>query len=93
LIAQDYELTRIGLEGYPHFLSTRSKGWHAPGPDNIPGCFEISSCEARVMLAFVAWLEETYGGDGISGAEGWLAKELGFTGADIENVKKNLVKV
>jgi protein tyrosine/serine phosphatase len=86
LIAQDYALTRIGTEAQREFLTNRLHDWLGPDAMDKPGVFELSSCDAIVMLAFVDWLDKEYGG-----AEGWLKKECKWTDDDIEKVRKNIM--
>lgn len=61
----------------------------------MPGLIEMCSSDGSVMVGFLEWMEEQWGGESESkgkwkGVDGWLKKELGFTKEEVSVLRKNL---
>jgi protein tyrosine/serine phosphatase len=83
-IAQDYALTRIGMEQARDELVTLLRkdmgcGFEEPGMEDMVGV------KGETMVRFLEWVEERWGG-----AEGYLRSELGFENNDVNIIKENL---
>lgn len=88
-IIHDYILTRVGLESVRENL-TQALALHF-GSDHLSpeafGMLELSSVRAQSMACFLKTLESSYEG----GVHGYLTTKLGFSAADIEQMRHNLV--
>ncbi|OCL14496.1 hypothetical protein AOQ84DRAFT_435640 [Glonium stellatum] len=84
-IAQDYALSRIGIEpqrkALIRILSQWRKDWHI----DTPGMLEFSAIKGSVMKAVMKMIEEKY-----DGMEGYAKHQLGFSNEEIEQIKANL---
>jgi protein tyrosine/serine phosphatase len=85
LIAEDYTLTRLGVEPGREMLTEILKKYYGGVSRDTPGFKELSECKAVNMVAFLKRLDEKWGS-----AEGYLEKELGFEKSDIDSLKKNI---
>ncbi|KAL5530050.1 hypothetical protein ACEPAF_6307 [Sanghuangporus sanghuang] len=85
IIADDYELTRIGREPVrTKILQRLSK--EPIFAENKDAALNMLTSRRETMLAFLQMLREKY-----SGAEGYVQKCCGLSKADIETIRRNLV--
>ncbi len=103
IIAQDYELTRVGVEPFREYLvgillsqmgqSTESEtaGEQPPPP---PGFVAMCGVRGPTILKVLEWMDGRWGegveGTRYPGVEGYLRKELAFRKDDLEEVKRRL---
>lgn len=81
----DFMLSRIGTEpAREKLLAFALKGSHAESIDT-PGFRNMCSLKPAGWTAFVRAAEEAYGG-----FEGYVTKALGFSGEELETMKRNL---
>jgi hypothetical protein len=85
-IASDYALSRIGIEPYRTRLTAAFEKAFGPIDVEKPGITEMSGVSPGAMIAFLGAVEEIFGN-----AEGYLRTELGFSEADVENIKENIM--
>lgn len=103
VIAQDYILTRIGVEPFreylfQHFFGMEVKNAVESGmeKDSVgPGVLEMCETRETTILRFLDWMDTRWGdagkrGDTCPGVHGWFVKELGFQESDWEKIKVNL---
>ncbi|KAL5507879.1 hypothetical protein ACEPAH_5497 [Sanghuangporus vaninii] len=85
IIADDYELTRIGREPVrTKILQRLSK--EPIFAENKDAALNMLTSRRETMLAFLQMLREKY-----SGAEGYVQKCCGLSKDDIETIRRNLV--
>lgn len=85
-IIYDYLLTRVGLEpGHAELFGMLKRAWKIEDPDKAPGWYNFCSLRPTYWQKFSQGVEEKYGG-----FEGYLTKQLGFSDADLQTIKKNL---
>ncbi|KAF4624021.1 hypothetical protein G7Y89_g14151 [Cudoniella acicularis] len=105
-IARDYALTRVGIEPSREFLLTAlleqmGKEFN-PEVMADPGMQALAGTNGLNILAVLDWMVEEWGavGKGLEdgngerlypGVEGYMAKELGFKGEDVERIRRNLL--
>ncbi|KAJ5623752.1 hypothetical protein N7510_000061 [Penicillium lagena] len=88
-IITDYILTRVGLENVRENLQQMldlNLGTDQMQPE-VVGYLELSGVRPGAMAAFLKTFEETYDG----GVEEYLTEKLGFSRADVEMMRRNLV--
>jgi len=101
IIANDYGLTRIGVEPFrDHLLKALLQQMGRKdeqfGRDfDVPGMEEICGVRGPTILAFLKSMEKKYRTDEkvrskYSGARGYLTEELGLSGGDLEKIRKRL---
>ncbi|KAJ0291818.1 hypothetical protein Brms1b_002649 [Colletotrichum noveboracense] len=82
----DYMLSRIGTEpARERLLRYARVGTGTTADDEHPGFYNMCSLRKSCWDAFVAGVEETYGG-----WEGYVTKTLGFSTEDLEIIKLHL---
>jgi hypothetical protein len=86
VIAEDYALTRIGIEPQKDTLTAILKKWRPDWTEETPGMVEFSNVKASYMLAFLEMVQKEYGG-----MEGYVRGKLGFTEEDIAKIRGHLV--
>ncbi|KAJ9609889.1 hypothetical protein H2200_006218 [Cladophialophora chaetospira] len=90
-IAYDYSLTRIGFEPERESLIAFIKKWKPELTEDTPGMREFSAVREEYMVRFLKDAREVYGGDeGEGWAEGYVKRELGFSGEEVDMLKENL---
>jgi hypothetical protein len=99
-IAEDYALTRIGVEPFRnHLVGTLLKQMAKSEEDGInePGMEELCGVRGQTILAFLHWMNGKWGAGGAisdsttyPGVEGYLRLELKFTEDDIYNIRTRL---
>ncbi|KAF2117525.1 protein-tyrosine phosphatase-like protein [Lophiotrema nucula] len=85
VIADDYVLSRLGIEPSREVLLAMLKVWDKGWTAETPGMAEFAQVKAEFMLATLEMVDEKYGG-----MEGYVKRELGFSDEDVEKIKKNL---
>ncbi|CAI7672860.1 unnamed protein product [Penicillium pancosmium] len=91
VIADEYALTRIGIEPFREELlheAVRHFAAKLGQPElnvDTPGVCEMLGSSSASMIAFVKHLRED-----LDGAEGYLRKSLGFSEHDVEAIRQNL---
>jgi protein tyrosine/serine phosphatase len=86
LVELDFMLSRIGTEpAREQLLAFALKGSGAESVD-APGFYNLCSLKVQCWRAFVKGVEREYGG-----WEGYVTKQLGFSPAELETIKRNLV--
>lgn len=81
----DFMLSRIGTEpAREKLLAFALKGTNAESVDT-PGFRNMCNLKPAGWTAFVKASEEAYGG-----FEGYVTKTLGFSGKELETIKRNL---
>ncbi|KAK2730568.1 hypothetical protein CKAH01_02396 [Colletotrichum kahawae] len=82
----DYMLSRIGTEpARERLLRYARVGTGTTADDEHPGFYNMCSLRTSCWDAFVAGVEETYGG-----WEGYVTKTVGFSNEDLERIKAHL---
>lgn len=82
----DYMLSRIGTEpARERLLRYARVGTGTTADDEHPGFYNMCSLRTSCWDAFVAGVEETYGG-----WKGYVTKTLGFSTEDLEIIKLHL---
>lgn len=101
IIAQDYQLTRIGVEPFrEHLLGTLlsqlgiSPDGRTIGQQPPPGFEAMCAVRGPTMLKVLESMDERWG-EGIAGTrypgvEGYLMKELGLDKQELEELKRTL---
>jgi protein tyrosine/serine phosphatase len=93
-IAHDYMLTRIGIEGMREFLlkSLVTHLGREVSEDTFlePGMLALCGIDERNILEMLAAMDGRWGGEGVSGVEGYLVKVLGFGKKDVDKIKLRL---
>jgi hypothetical protein len=103
IIAEDYTLTRIGIEPFREKLlgqlllmlgrerdssNATGKGFEEPGMGGLCGV------RGSTIIAFLEWMGEKWGAFGTSelypGVDGYLKQELGFSSEDLESIRSTL---
>jgi protein tyrosine/serine phosphatase len=84
-IADDYVLTRIGVETQRVELTKVMVMWLGEDAMAQAGVFELSSTSTAVMIGFLQFVEEKYGG-----FEGYCKNTLGLGKVDLEKIKENI---
>lgn len=84
-IAADYCLTRIGVEVNRKQLTAQFEESFGRTAAPTPGLKELAAASPLNIYGFIDALEETYGG-----VEGYLTKELGFSGEELDQTRANL---
>jgi hypothetical protein len=102
IISHDYALTRVGVEPMrEHLLGVMVQHMAQQGidkPFEVPGFSEICGVRGPTILAVLKWMDGKWGIEDHDsqttvlhpGVNGYLTQELGFSGEDLEKVKKNL---
>jgi protein tyrosine/serine phosphatase len=104
VIAQDYAMTRIGMEPFrEHLLGVLLKqvGKSEVEAYEEPGFAEMCGVKGQTILAFLQWMnrewgtaegkaDTTHGNGRYSGVSGYLIEELDFTVDDLEKIRGNL---
>ncbi|KAK3945950.1 tyrosine-protein phosphatase [Diplogelasinospora grovesii] len=86
LVELDFMLSRIGTEpAREQLLAFALKGSGAESVE-APGFYNLCSLKVQCWRAFVKGVEREYGG-----WEGYVRKQLGFSPAELETIKRNLV--
>jgi hypothetical protein len=85
-IANDYLLSRIGVESQRVMLTESLKQWLGEDAMEQDGVLELSSNSGEVMIGFLKFMDEKY-----SGPIGYCRDVLGFSEVDLEAVRKNIV--
>jgi len=85
-IANDYQLTRIGVEAERGMLTKGLTMWLGEDAMEQKGVFELSSTSTNVMMGFLKFVDEKYGG-----AVGYCKNILGFTDGDLEKIRQNVM--
>lgn len=83
-IANDYALTRVGIEPAREQLLVIFQEQAGFDLDQ-PGIAEMFTIKGDIMLSFLEMLEERWGG-----VEGYMKEELGLTDADRQIIRANL---
>jgi protein tyrosine/serine phosphatase len=92
-IANDYALSRIGMEPQKEFLSGLVKLWLPDWNDETPGARDFSNVRTEYMLQFLEDARSKYGGGSVTGeswARQYAGNELGFSREQIEILVNNL---
>lgn len=98
-IAQDYALTRIGVNNFRAKLLgalLEALGKNDETGLDEPGMEQMCGVRAQSILAVLDWMNEKWGeGEGGSypGVDGYLKKELNFTTEEVEKVRSSLKPV
>lgn len=85
IIAQDYALSRIGIEPHRETLLKILSQWGKNWDMQTPGMVEFSAIKGSIMKTVMEMVDEKYGGMG-----GYVKHELGFSSEEIEKIKANL---
>jgi len=85
VIAEDYVLSRIGVEKERKILTENLKKWLGEEAMNQPGVLELASVSLKVMEAFIVTLHRRFGG-----AKGYLVDGLGFSEREVETIIRNI---
>lgn len=84
-IAEDYALTRIGIETQKDFLSGMIKKWQPTWTEDTPGVKALLAIRPSYILAFLESVRKEYGG-----IEGYVQSRLKFSPAEIEKIKASI---
>jgi protein tyrosine/serine phosphatase len=85
VIAQDYALTRIGIEPQKETLTSIITRWKPEWTEETPGFNAFSQVKAEYMMAFLEIVRREYGG-----MEGYAKSSLGLSEEDVEKIRRNL---
>jgi hypothetical protein len=84
-IANDYVLTRIGIETERAMLTESLKQWLGEDAMEQDGVLELSSISTTFMTGFLDLMGERYGGP-----IGYCKSVLGFTDEDLDIIRFNI---
>lgn len=84
-IAQDYALSRIGIEPHRETLLKIWLQWKKDWDMDTPGMVEFFAIKGSIMKTVMEMVDEKYGG-----MRGYVKHELGFSNEEIEKIKANL---
>lgn len=84
-IANDYLLTRIGVETERAMLTESLKSWLGEDAMEQVGVLELSSTTTAIMIGFLESMGDKYGGP-----VGYCKSVLGFTDVDLEIIRANI---
>ncbi|KAF2490983.1 hypothetical protein BU16DRAFT_543257 [Lophium mytilinum] len=84
-IADDYAMTRIGIEPHREALLGMLMQWNKSWTMKTPGMHEFSQIKGTNIKAVMEMAEDKYGG-----MKGYVKKNLGFSDEDIEKITANL---
>lgn len=85
-IAEDFILTRIGVETKREMLTQGLKTWLGQDAMEQEGVFEISSSNSECMIGFLKLMDEKY-----NGPVGYCKRILGFSDEDLNKIRENIV--
>jgi protein tyrosine/serine phosphatase len=85
VIAEDYAVTRVGIEPQRVFLTGMIKKWKPDLDETTPGFNDFLSIKSSYMLAFLEAVRKEYGG-----IEGYLQSRLKFSQEDIEKIQEKI---
>jgi len=85
VIADDYALTRLGIEPHREALLGMLTQWNKHWTMGTPGMHEFSQIKGDNVNAMLETVKEKYGG-----MEGYVKDVLGFSDEDVEKMKANL---
>ena len=84
-IAEDYILTRIGIEKERELLQGNLKKWLGDDAMSQPGVLQLGSVSMDVMRKFMVFLDEEYGG-----GAGYCRDHLGLSEQDVAKIVRNI---
>jgi protein tyrosine/serine phosphatase len=84
IIAQDYALTRVGIEPHREALTQMLRLWGESYDFDTPGVKELAEIKGDFILVVLQTLETKYGG-----VEGYV-KDLGFEDDELQKIRKVL---
>ncbi|KAJ5091075.1 hypothetical protein NUU61_005945 [Penicillium alfredii] len=84
-IAEDFVLTRVGMEPQKEFLQAVLLKWKPEWTVETPGWQEYTNIKRSHILAFLAAMQTRYGG-----VEGFVQSQLGFTSQEVGQIQQVL---
>ncbi|KAA6410174.1 MAG: hypothetical protein FRX48_05595 [Lasallia pustulata] len=103
VIAQEYILTRIGIEPFRNYLFEQFFGMSVENAAGAgmekglagPGVLEMCETRETSILGFLDWMDEKWGdvgnqGHTCPGVHGWFIKEMGFEDSDRDKIEARL---